>query len=167
MKSGFTFFILIFLFASCGNISDKEYMNKASESIKQNNIAEAVDAYESLVEEHPESKLAPEALYQLALLYQTIQIKNLPEKESLEKSVQFYKSVYEKYPQSELAPKCLFMAGFIQANNLMDYKDATKTYSLFVEEFPNHELAYSAREELKNMGKPAEEILEKKIATEK
>jgi len=168
MKSNFTFFVLVFLFASCSNISDKEYMNKASESLKQNNITSAVEAYESLVEEYPESKLAPEALMELATIYQNKQIKNLSEKESLKKAASLYKELYDKYPKSDLAAKALFMSGFILANEpLKDYDEATKTYNLFLGKFPDHELAYFAKEEIKNMGIPAEEILEKKIVTGK
>jgi TolA-binding protein len=80
--------------------------------------------------------------------------------------VELFRSVYEKYPNSEQAPMGLFMAGFVEANELNDYDAATKTYNLFLETFPDHELATSAKEELDNMGLTPEEILKKNITRE-
>jgi len=58
------------------------------------------------------------------------------------------------------------MAGFILANDLNMYNEATEAYNLFMETFPKHELAASAKEELDNMGLTPEEILQKNIAKE-
>jgi len=58
----------------------------------------------------------------------------------------------------------LFMAGFVLANELNMYNEATETYNYFIEKFPEHELAASAKEELDNMGLTPEEILRKNIA---
>jgi TolA-binding protein len=69
--------------------------------------------------------------------------------------------VYEKYPDSEEAPKSLFMSGFILANDLMLYDKATSSYNLFLEKYPSHPLAVSAKEELDNMGLSPEEILKR------
>jgi TolA-binding protein len=168
MKSSFIYLILILLFAGCSKISDKEYMNKAEESLKQKDVAGAVEAYESLFEEYPESKLAPEALEKLAVIYQNNQVKNLLLVESLKEASNLYRKLYDKYPQSENAAKALFLSAYILANEpLKDYDKATKTYKLFLEKFPDHELAYSAKEEIKYMGIPAEDILGKKIVTGK
>jgi hypothetical protein len=54
------------------------------------------------------------------------------------------------------------MSGFILANDLKSYNEATASFSLFLQKFPNNELASSAREELENMGLTPEEILQKK-----
>jgi TolA-binding protein len=168
MRQSFSFLILVFLFAGCNNISDKEYMSKAEECLQQNDVSGAVEAYRSLGEEYPDSKSAPEALEKLAIIYQNNQIKNLSQVESLREASKLYRKLYDKYPKSENAPKALFMAGYILANDpVKDYGHATKTYKLFIEKFPDHELAYFAKEEIKNMGVPADEILGKKILTGK
>jgi TolA-binding protein len=168
MKLSFTFFILVFLFAGCSKISDNEYMDKADASLKQNDITGAVESYESLVEEYPESKIAPEALEKLAAIYQNNMTKNLSQEESLKKASSLYRKLYDKYPKSDQAAKALFMSGYILANEpLKEYDEATKTYTLFLEKFPNNEWADDAKVEIKNMGKPPGEILGKETVTGK
>ena len=159
------FFVITLLLAGCSKTTDKEYMDKAAESAKNGNFSEAVSSYEKLVDEYPESKIAPDALLKEAALYQDNKIKNISKEESLKKSAELFKSVAKKYPDNEQAPQSLFMAGFIYANDLKDYDTATKLYKLFLEKYPDNELASSAKDELDNMGLTPEQILKKKIET--
>jgi len=139
------FMIIIFLLFGCSKTSDKEYLDKASEDIKNGNISEAIIAYEKLVEEYPESDLAAEAL--------------------VKKAADIFYSVAEKYPKSKQAPQSLFMAGFIYANELQNYEGAKKAYNLFIKKYPGHDLSASAKDELENMGLTPDEILKRKTAT--
>ena len=116
---------------------------------------------ETLVNEYPESEIAPQALVQLAQIYQNQLDKNIKPTESFEKAEKYFMQVYEKYPESEEAPKALFMSGFILANDLQNYEKATASYNLFMEKYPSHPLAVSAKEELDNMGLTPEEILKR------
>ncbi len=153
------------LFVSCS--SDKtaeDYYKDAQKYSQERKIPEAVNAYETLLMEFPDDTLAPVATAELAAIYQNKMVKNLSEKESIQKAVELYKSIYQKYPESDEAPMGLFMAGFLQANELKDFNAATETYNFFLEKFPNHELATSAKEELDNMGLSPEEILKKNLA---
>jgi len=159
------FAIIIFLFTGCSKISDKSYLDKAAESAKNGNISEAISFYEKLVNEYPESKLAPEALVKEATLYHDYKAKNIFKEEPLRKAAEIFRSVAEKYPESKQGPQSLFMAGFIYANELQDYDEATKTYNFFIEKYPDNELAASAKDELENMGLSPEEILKKKTAS--
>jgi TolA-binding protein len=159
------FAIVIFLLAGCSKTSDKGYLNKAAESVKNGDISEAVSSYEKLVNEFPDSKLAPEALVKEAALYHDNKIKDISKEESLRKSAEIFKSIAEKYPKSEQAPSSLFMAGFIYANDIKDYDNAIKTYKLFLEKYPDNQLASSAKDEIDNMGLSPEQILKKKIET--
>ncbi len=160
-----TFSSVILLIAGC---SDKktasEYLTEGEKFTSEENSPEAVLSYETLIEEYPNDKLAPEAIARLAAIYQNKQVKNISETESLKKSVELFKSIYEKFPKSEQAPIGIFMAGFVEANELHDYDAASKTYNSFMKLFPDHELSTSAREELDNMGLTPEEILQKNIA---
>ncbi|MEO8399713.1 MAG: tetratricopeptide repeat protein [Ignavibacteriaceae bacterium] len=158
----FSFLILF----GCSKESDKSYLDTASNNLKNNNITEAVNSYESLIKEYPKSDLVPEALYQLAVIYQNKMVKNLSEKESLQKAVDTYKNVYEKYPKNRRAPMSLFMSAFIMANDLHEFNEATETYNLFLKKYPKDELASSAREELEHMGLTPEEILKKKKSSD-
>ena len=89
----------------------------------------------------------------------------MSKEESIKQSAKIFVSVADKYPKSEQAPQSLFMAGFIYANELKNYDEAIKTYKLFLEKYPDNQLASSAKDELDNMGLTPEEILKKKIAT--
>ncbi len=162
MKTIISAVIFSLMFAGCSKKSDSDYMQAAKKSVQQNNISDAVSAYENLVKEYPESPKAPEALFQLASLYQNQMIKNIEPEKSLQKAVSLFKSIATKYPHSKEAPKALFMSGFIQANNLKSYNDATSTFNLFLKKYPDNSLSSSAHEELKNMGLSPEEILKKK-----
>lgn len=159
------FAIIIFSLFGCSKTSDKEYMEMAEENIKGKNVSEAIVCYENLVNEYPQSKSAPEALVKEATLYHSKMVTNVTDDESLEKAAEIFYSVADKYPSSKQAPKSLFMAGFIYANELEDYDNATRAYNLFIKKYPKHELFASAKDELENMGLSADEILKKKTAS--
>ncbi len=151
-----------YLISGCSNRTPKDYLEQARQYISEENVEEAFINYETIIKEFPNSEFAPVAMAELAGLYQNKLIKNLTEKQSLEKAIQLFINVSEKYPQSSEAPKSLFMAAFIQANELNNYPEATKLYNLFIEKYPKHQLVASAKEELNYMGLSPDEILKKK-----
>lgn len=157
----FTFLLLV----GCSTKkTDKELFDEAQKNLTEQKIPEAVLSFDELIENYPKSNFAPEALSQLASIYQNKQIKNLSEKESLEKAIELFKKLHNDYPSSEYAPSGLFMAGFIYANELQDFEEATSVYRQFLGEYPNNELAPSAQAELDNMGLSPEDILRKNMA---
>ena len=159
------FVIIISLtFFTCSKTSDKDYMKMASEKEKEGKISEALSDYSKLVAEYPESELASEAIIKQASLYHENKVKNISRKEALTKAAELFISVSEKYPENEKAPSSLFMAGFIYANEIMDFNKAKEVYNLFLKKYPEHELSSSAKEELNNMGLTPDEILKKKIS---
>jgi TolA-binding protein len=155
-------FLITIILSGCSKKTDEQYLNEAKTSVENKNIDKAVTAYQDLIKEYPKSPKAPEAIFQLATLYQNKMVKDIPANQSLQKAISLFRSVFDKYPKSKLAPKALFMSGFILANDLKSYNQATASFSLFLQKFPNNELASSAREELENMGLTPEEILQKK-----
>ena len=152
--------------AATSKKSDKELFDEAQKNLKEDKIPEAVIAFEELVSDYSDSELAPEALSQLAGLYQNKLIKSMSEKENLEKAIALFKKLHDEYPTSSYAPSGLFMAGFIYANEMQRYEEATVLYKQFLKEYPNDELAASAQAELDNMGLSPEEILQKNLAKE-
>jgi TolA-binding protein len=167
MKSVLSLILIAFIFIGCSSKkSDEELFNEAKTNTEEGKIPEAVATYEELIKEYPDSKSAPEALTNLASIYQNKLVKNISETESLQEAAKLFRQIYDVYPESEFAPMGLFMAGFVLANELDMYNEATETYNLFMKTFPEHELAGSAKEELDNMGLTPEEILQKNIAKE-
>jgi TolA-binding protein len=167
MKSFISLIILLLLVGCSSKKSEKELFDEAQKNLKEDKIPEAIMAFEELVSGYSESELAPEALSQLASIYQNKLVKNLSEKENLEKAVTFFKKIHDEYPESSYAPTGLFMAGFINANELKNYKEAAALYNQFLQEYPDDELATSAQAELDNMGLSPEDILKKNMANEK
>jgi TolA-binding protein len=160
--------LTLFLIVGCSTKkTEKELFDEAQQNLKQDKIPEAVLAFEEIVSDHSDSDLAPEALSQLAGLYQNKLIKSISEKENLEKAIELFKKLHADYPKSSFAPSGLFMAGFINANELQNYDEATRLYKQFLKEYPNDELTPSAQAELDNMGLTPEEILMKNMAKEK
>lgn len=152
---------IVLLIAGCGK-SDTAYMQEAKANLKQKNYDNAAEAFKSLVDKYPKSKLAPDALFQLASMYRNNMIKNVSKDESLNYAAEFYGEVVDKYPNYSRAPDALFMQGFIYANDLKEYNRAKNSYNLFLQKYPKNQLAQSVKEELKYMGVSAEEILKKK-----
>jgi len=162
MKLIFVLFFASLAFIGCSKKSGEDYLKSAEENLKNNKALEAVSDYESFVKEYPNDEKAPEALTKLASIYQNKMIQTLSAKASLEKAANTYRQVFDKFPNSSQAPTSLFMSAFILANELQKYHAAEVTYQLFLQKFPNHELATSAREELNNLGLSPEQILKKK-----
>lgn len=165
MKSALSLILIAFIFISCSSKkTDEELFNDAKMNTEEGKIPEAVASYEELLKEYHDSKVAPEALTNLAAIYQNKLVKNISETESLVEAAKLFRQIYDDYPESKFAPMGLFMAGFVLANELNMYNEATETYNLFLEAFPDNELAASAKEELDNMGLTPEEILRKNMA---
>ena len=155
-------FLAVVVFSGCSSKTSKDYMKTAHDSMMKKNISAAIDNFNKVVDEFPESPEAPEALFQVATIYQNKMVKNLSDKESFQKAADNFKEVFDKYPANEKAPMALFLSGFILANDLKNFDAATTDYNLFLQKYPNHQLATSAREELENMGLTPDQILQKK-----
>ena len=76
-----------------------------------------------------------------------------------QKAIELYTKVTEKMPQHPQASTAYFMIGFIYANDLKDLGKGKAAFELFLEKYPNDEMAESARGELRNLGKSPEEVL--------
>lgn len=163
------YFILTFLLtgiifiSGCSSKSADDYMKAAHENVMQQKFTEAIGIYESVVNEFPQSAEAPEALFQIATLYQNKMVKNISDLESYKKAVKTFRDLFNKYPDNKKAPMALFLSGFILANDLRNFESATSVYKLFLEKYPQNELASSAKEELENMGLTPDQILQKKM----
>lgn len=166
MKSFLFVFLIGILFISCSSKTDKQLFEEAAKNLEEEKIPESINAYQNLINDFPDSDLAPKSFTQLAGIYHSKKLTSLSELESLQIADSLFYTVHIKYPESVEAPLGLFMAGFIQANELGNYQKATETYNKFLVMYPQHELAVSAREELENMGLSPEEILRKNVTSQ-
>lgn len=161
MKSYVVFLSLaVLLLNGCGK-SEKEQFEEANRFVQEKKYTEAISAYEKVGQEFSDGVYGAKSFYEIAKLYQAEVVTGLDQKTSQEKAVEYYQKVFLKYPKDESAPAALFMAGFIQANNLGKYNEATVTYKKFLEVYPKSEFADDAKAELNNMGLSPEEIIAK------
>jgi len=165
IKSVLLFIVASFIFFNCSDKkSASELYNDGEKFSGEQNYSEAAKSFEELLTEFPDDTLAPITTAKIASMYQNKLVPNIAEIESFRKAAELFKSIYQKFPDSEQSPTGLFMAGFVEANELNDFDSATKTYNLFIEIYPDHELVVSAKEELENMGLTPEEILQKNLS---
>jgi TolA-binding protein len=150
------------LLAGCSK-SDKGLWDDAVKYQKDQKVTEAINSYEQVFEKHPDSPLAPKALFEIGKLYQSRSVKDLNTVAALNKAIEYYGKIFNQYPNSEEAPKALFMKGFIQSNELQDFSAAKSSFTIFIQKYPKNEMIPSAKAELENMGKPAEEILKEEV----
>ncbi|MCU7494948.1 MAG: outer membrane protein assembly factor BamD [Ignavibacteria bacterium] len=155
------------LLTGCSKKSEQELYNAGVKNLQEGKYTEAIDNYESLVKDYPESPRAPKVLFEIGKLYQGKAVKNISATESLKKAVEYYHRIFKEYPKSAEAPSSLFMTGFIQANELHDFNAATASLKQFLASYPSHEMASSAQAELDNMGLSPDEILKKNLEAKK
>lgn len=129
-----------------------DYMGKAKVHINEKNFALAIEEYEKLIADHPDSPQAEEAAFMIASLYHN-------EMRDFRKAVDAYAQFAEKYPKSAKAPTALFLVGFVCNDELKDLDRAKQAYEKFIALYPNHDMADDAQFELKNLGKSPEELL--------
>lgn len=156
--------VILLLFSACSTENEKDLIEKGSQFLKDENYVEAVQTYEKIVTDFPDKEEAGIAYLEMAKLYQGRALRDVSERESYLKAIDYYQKVYNNYPEMGEAPGALFMTGFLQANEIHDYEAARESYNLFLERYPEHELASSAQTELENLGLSPEEILEKATA---
>ncbi len=62
-----------------------------------------------------------------------------------EYKIRVYEQILERYPDSPRRPEALFMIGFVFAEELADSTQALASFRSFLEQYPEHEMARSAR----------------------
>jgi len=161
MKISQLFILIIITVIACSKTSEQEYFDKADSLVKEKKYTEAVKEFENLINEYPDSKIAPKSIMQIAALYEQHLIKGISFKASFSKAAETYYTVFEKYPESEEAPLSLFQSGFLYDNELKDYDKATRTYNLFLEKYPDHKYTQVVQQSLDIMGIDPNDIINK------
>ena len=109
-------------------------------------------AYLEEVDKDSSSEGAAEYLFKAANLYESSFMNPAY-------SLKLYNRLLENFPTSSRVPETLFKTGFIYHNVLQDLPKARETFEVFLEKYPNHELAVSAQSEIDNLGISPDSIL--------
>lgn len=153
-------FCLIFLFSACKNEQEKKYeqvltiekslsseRNAANDSIALVFIRIA-DEYVKSYKSDPRSS---------EILFKTGQVLNGLGNYPV--SIRKFQEVFLLFPNSAKASESMFICGFINENNLHNYKEAEYYYRKFIKQYPQHPLAKDAKFALTNLGKTPEEMV--------
>lgn len=150
------YLLLAALILGCGAPKTaEEIWNAATNDINKRDYPGAIKLLGKLATKFPDSPLASQALFRLGDVY-------MNRTNQVELAIETFQDTFDRYPDSDEGVKSLFMIGFVNANYLDDLGAAEQAYNRFLEKYPNHELGESVRFELKNLGRPVEEIEELK-----
>lgn len=155
------FLLVAVIFVACSGKSENELKGELNNLLKDKKYKEAEKTFETFISEYPESKSSDSLIFEFAKLYHSRVMTNLSSDQNLKNAVKFYEKLYTEYPKSSNAPHAMFMCAFIYANELKDLNKAKDLYNKFLRQYPNHELAASAKIELDNLGIPPADILKK------
>jgi TolA-binding protein len=163
MRKVLSILLAVFLLVSCGTQDDQDLYESAKENLKNEEYVNALAEFRKLVDNFPKSNYRAEVYFEIGKLYHGKVDKNLTEEQSFKQAISYYDSVYNNFPNDKNAPNALFMSAFLYANELQNLDLAKERYELFMQKYPDHEMASSAQAELDNLGISAEEILQKKF----
>ena len=117
-----------------------------------------VDAAEVYALVRPNENQTAEYLYKAAEIARSLH--------TMPKAMSIYDWIIEDYQDYENIPTVTFIKGFILEQEYKKPEAAREVYETFLERYPDHQMAESARFLLKNMGKSDEEILQAIEATQ-
>jgi TolA-binding protein len=138
--------------ASCSGRNARSLFDEARAAEDSGQYASAAEKYDQVVREFPSEAVAETSMYRLVTIRSNAPGDRAP-------AVEAQHRFLDLYPGSGWAPKVTFMLAFNYNNELAQYDSAKKYYELFLEKYPNDELAASARFELETLGKGPEELL--------
>ena len=112
---------------------------------------ELVGLYEKYVKHYPTDSLCPEYLFKEANLYRVMK--------QADPAMNALVAVVDRYPGSVRVPECYFMRALIYEEVVYDPVMAKQAYLTFLERYPDHPLAETARYSIQYLGKSPEEIV--------
>ena len=143
-------FIAGFWSAGCGQQSAEELFAAGEAAAADSSTADqAVAHFTAFLERFGQSPKAPEALRKLAGLAQ--------QRGKMQEAIGYYERVLAEYPASGHGDEAQFMIAFIYEEYIRDLEEARRAYQRVIENYPDSELATSARHLLPNVGRTPQE----------
>jgi len=131
----------------------------ADAQMEQRRYGRAAEMYSSIMATAPFARSAPATQFKLGQAYEND--RDFP------KAIESYQVILDRYPSSNVAADALYQIGYVQlteaegrSQDLSAAIDAKNTFEDFLMEFPRHEKAAQARENLESMsGREALDLL--------
>jgi tetratricopeptide (TPR) repeat protein len=118
-----------------------------------NQMQQIISLFDEYIEAYPED----EKTYS----YTELKAKYQAASQDYLSAVTTYEVLIQKYPDDSRTPEALFMQGFIYENNLKELEKAKKSYQIFLQKYPSHELVEDVKFSLENLSLSDEELLMK------
>lgn len=109
-------------------------------------------AYEDHIKHHSFNNATKDIMFKAGELSRAL---NQPHK-----AIRYFNLLIEDHPTHPKSPVALFYKAMIIGDILQEHELAKKTYMEFLDKYPNHDLAESAKASIELVGKPLEEIIE-------
>ncbi|MFZ4401562.1 MAG: tetratricopeptide repeat protein [Bacteroidales bacterium] len=129
---------------------EKELINSTAK-IDSTKAQQLIDLYISYADQFNADTISPVLLFKAADISMNI-IK-------LSQSIMLLDRIMLNYPQYSKIPDCLFLKAFIYENQAKDIANAEKYYREFLQKYPTHEMAPSAKAAIDNLGIPLEMLI--------
>jgi TolA-binding protein len=162
MKKIFLLLSILSIFA-CANQKRQEALDKIKDAEKKltadlanldiKAAKELIQQYDAFVTAYPKDTSAANAMFKAGDLSQGIG--------EYGKAIKYWGDLREGFPAYRLTPDGMFLQAFTYENSLQDKDNAKRYYSMFLEKYPNHELAASAKTSLEQIDIPLEELVKK------
>ena len=115
-------------------------------------VSELLNAYKDYIKANPEDSASAVYLIKSGKFYATTM--------QVDKAIICYHEVYSKYPKFSKADYALFSEAFLYENEKHDLNRAQQLYQQYLKDYPTGQMAKSADFELKNLGKPIEQVMD-------
>ncbi|MDH4036679.1 MAG: peptidylprolyl isomerase [Candidatus Krumholzibacteria bacterium] len=116
------------------------------EQTRQTHFAEVQTRYQAhnyMQESYDSTQRGPEELFQFA-----------QNSEDPQNRINAFQEIVDKFPDDPHAPHAMFMIGFVYAEEMKDFVMADRTFNRLIQDYPDSEMAETARWMLQNLDKP-------------
>lgn len=128
------------------------FTNPNEFGLNKDNALKFVDVAEAYALANQGSDQSAQYLYKAAEVARSIR--------TFPKTLTIYDWLISDYPNYEKTPTVVFLKGFLLDNEQQNLELAKESYEMFIDRYPEHELASHVKFLIENLGKSDEEILE-------
>ncbi len=126
--------------------TEEELLKSATEHQRSDELDDAISDFQMLIQKHPKSDKAPEALYAIGSIY-------LNSKKDYVKAESIYSKLVMDFPEHPTAQGAAYQRARIFVEHLHKPDSAIAAYELFLRHYPNSLPASSATSELADLKK--------------
>ena len=141
----------VFISGGGSNQTAEELFSGAENARNEKDIKGALSNLDLLLKKYPDHVLAAKTQYLIGDIY-------MNDLRDFDSAIAAYVNVVNNFFGTNQEAQAQFMIGYIYANNLSDNPKAEFNYKIFLDRFPEHELAPSVQFELDYLGKDINEI---------